>query len=215
MAGTSIEARTSSTIIFILFTILPDKPVNTNTLVSTLCILAGTMVLAGIIQAALINIFQTVATLPVSWALAGIGVDTIHTPPTILAQISTTVIDIFLAVSTLESIWTRAVVLVLSSLGTESTILTGRWTAWNIHTVTILPSPAIFTVALVSTIEVLTATMLTRIAQLKALVHIDIAVWSLEPFLTGALVGVAHRCALCSISAGLVSTVVLFSAVVT
>jgi len=56
--------------------------------------------------------------------------------------------------------------------------------------------------------------MLTRIAQLETLVHIDIAVWSLEPFLAGALVGVAHGGALGSISAGLVSTVVLLGAVV-
>jgi len=69
-------------------------------------------------------------------------------------------------------------------------------------------------VALVSTIEVLAATMLARIAQLEALVHVDVAVRSLEPFLTGALVCVAHGGALGSISAGLVGTVVLFSAVV-
>jgi len=118
MAGTSIEARTSSTIILVLLAILPNKSVHTNTLVTTLCVLAGAVVLAGIVQAALINIFQAIATLPVSRALASIGVDTVHTSPTVLAQISSAVIDIFLAVPTLESIRTGAVVLILASLGT-------------------------------------------------------------------------------------------------
>jgi len=118
MAGTSIEARTSSTIILVLLAILPNKSVHTDALVTTLCVLAGAVVLAGIVQAALINIFQTVTTLPVSRALAGIGVDTVHTSSTILAQISSTVIDIFLAVPSLESIRTGAVVLVLASLST-------------------------------------------------------------------------------------------------
>jgi len=51
--------------------------------------------------------------------------------------------------------------------------------------------------------------MLTRIAQLEALIDINIAVWSLESSFTFALISIAQRGALGSISAGLVSTVVL------
>jgi len=125
MAGTPIKARTPCAVIFVLFAILSNKPVDTNTLVSTLCILTGSMVLAGIVQTALINIIQAVTPRPVWRTLAGIGVNTVHTPTAILAQISSTVIDIFLAVMALESIRAGAIVLIFPSLSAQSTIFTG------------------------------------------------------------------------------------------
>jgi len=70
-------------------------------------------------------------------------------------------------------------------------------------------------VALVSSVEVLAAAVLARVAQLEALIHIDVAVGSFESFLTRAFVRVLHRGALGSISAGLVSAVVLLCTVVT
>lgn len=146
--------------------------------------------------------------------MAGIGVYTIHTPSTILTHIASTVVNIFLAVPTLESIGTGAVVLVSACLGADPTMLTGGGAAGDIHTVTVLPSPAFLAVALVSSVEVLTAPMLARVTQLETLVHIDVTVRPLEPFLTRALVGVAHRGALSPIPAGMVSTVVFLCAVV-
>lgn len=60
--STSIKTGASSTVIFVIFTILANKPVNTDTLVSSLRILASAVVLARIVQGTLVNIFQAVAT---------------------------------------------------------------------------------------------------------------------------------------------------------
>jgi len=124
MAGSSIKAWTSSTIIFVLFTVLPNKPVDTDALVPPLRVLTGAVVLAGVVQGALVHIFQAVATLPVSRALASVGVDTIHTPSSILANIASTVINILLTVPARESIRTGAVVLVFPGRRAKAPIFT-------------------------------------------------------------------------------------------
>lgn len=192
MAGTSIETRASCTVIFVLFTILANKPVNTDALVSTLRILASAMVLARIVQGALVNIFQAVATCPVGRALAGIGVSSIDTPPTILAQIAFTVVNVLLAVPTLESIRAGAIVLIVSCSSAKASIFTGRRAAWHIRGVTVLPSPAILAVALVSTVEILAASVLARVGLLKALIHVDVTVGALKAFLARAFVCILH-----------------------
>lgn len=214
VTSTSIKARASSTIILVLFTIFANKPIYTDTLIPSLSVLASPMVLTRIVQCTLINIFQTIASLPVCWALASVGVHSINTFPSILANIASTIIYVLLAVATLEAIRAGAVVLVFPCRGAQASVFTWRWAAGDIGGVTVLASPAVFTVALVPSISVLATTILTGVSVLIALIHVDVAVWAFEAFFACAAICVLQRRALGSISTGLACTVVLFCAMV-
>ena len=75
------------------------------------------------------------------------------------------------------------------------------------------PSNAIISFyLLVATVGVLTSPVLAGVAVVVALVHVEVAVGSLEAGLAGAAVVVAQRGALASVPAGVVSTVVLLLA---
>lgn len=124
--------------------------------------------------------------------MAGIGVHSIHTSSSILANTASTVVNIFLAVPTLESIRAGAVILIVSRSSAKAPVFTRRRAARHVRSVAVLPSPTILAVALVSTVEVLAAAVLARVGLLKALVHVDVAVGALEAFLAGAFVCVLH-----------------------
>ena len=75
------------------------------------------------------------------------------------------------------------------------------------------PSNAIISFyLLVATVGVLTSPVLAGVAVVVALVHVEVAVGSLEAGLAGAAVVVAQRGALGSVPTGLISTVVLLLA---
>ena len=84
----------------------------------------------------------------------------------------------------------------------------------DLLTVGLPPSPHILVLySLVSSVSVLAPAMLARVGVVVALVHVDVAVWSLEARLAGAPVVVAEGGAGCSVPAGLVTAVVLLRAV--
>lgn len=49
MTSSSVQTRISCTVVFVLLAVLPNKPIHTNTLVTTFCVLAGAVVLAGVV----------------------------------------------------------------------------------------------------------------------------------------------------------------------
>ena len=84
----------------------------------------------------------------------------------------------------------------------------------DLLTVGLPPSPHILVLySLVSSVSVLAPAMLARVGVVVALVHVDVAVWSLEARLAGAPVVVAEGGAGGAVPAGLVTAVVLLRAV--
>lgn len=70
----------------------------------------------------------------------------------------------------------------------QASILTRRWAAWHVWGVTVLSSPPILAVTLVTSISVLASSILAWVGVLKALIHIDVAVGAFETLLACATI---------------------------
>ena len=103
VAGPAVQTGRDGAVVLVLLAVLPDEPVDTDTLVAALGVLAGPVVLAGIVQGALVHVLQAVLATPVMRTGAVVGVDSVHTDSAILTEIATAVINIDLAVLATET----------------------------------------------------------------------------------------------------------------
>ena len=81
----------------------PDETVDADALVSTLGVLTGAVVLAGVGGGALVHVQRAVLAGPLFRAAAGVGVHAIHALPAVLTQVAVAVVDVDLAVVPRES----------------------------------------------------------------------------------------------------------------
>ena len=103
VAGAAILTGTVGTLIRVEFAVHSFKSVDTDALITTLSVLAGAMVLARLGGGALVDILPTVFPCPVDRAVTGVGVHPIHTLAPMLAKVTSAVVPVHLAVSTLKS----------------------------------------------------------------------------------------------------------------
>lgn len=86
-------------VVDVLAAVVPRPAVHAHTVIPTLRVQARATVLAGVgHQIALVDIFGTELTCPLWFALAIVGVHSIHTGPSIKAAMIWTIIDVFFAV---------------------------------------------------------------------------------------------------------------------
>lgn len=99
MASGTLETGGTGTVINVLAAVLASPPIDTHTVVATVCVVAGSAILAGIgHELTFVHILCTVLTCPLRWAAAIVGIHAIHTGTPILAVVSWTVIHIFFTV---------------------------------------------------------------------------------------------------------------------
>ena len=103
VAGAAILTGTVGTFIRVEFAVHSFKSVDTDALITTLGVLAGAMVLARLGGGALVDILPTVFPSPVDRAVTGVGVHPVHTLAPMLAKVTSAVVPVHLAVSTLKS----------------------------------------------------------------------------------------------------------------
>jgi len=132
VAGATILTGTVGTFIRVEFAVHSFKSVDTDALITTLSVLAGAMVLARLGSGALVDILSTVFPCPVDRAVTGVGVHPIHTLAPMLAKVTSAVVPVHLAVSTLKSFGAVTLVSVGSNLITSSPILARAWVAGDI-----------------------------------------------------------------------------------
>lgn len=132
VAGATILTGTVGTFIRVEFAVHSFKSVDTDALITTLGVLAGAMVLARLGGGALVDILPTVFPCPVDRAVTGVGVHPIHTLAPVLAKVTSAVVPVHLAVSTLKSFRAVTLVSVGSNLITSSPILARAWVAGDI-----------------------------------------------------------------------------------
>jgi len=132
VAGAAILTGTVGTLIRVEFAVHSFKSVDTDALITTLSVLAGAMVLARLGSGALVDILSTVFPCPVDRAVTGVGVHPIHTLAPMLAKVTSAVVPVHLAVSTLKSFGAVTLVSVGSNLITSSPILARAWVAGDI-----------------------------------------------------------------------------------
>ena len=99
----SVLTRRDAAVVLVLLAVLPDEPVDTDTLVSALRVLAGPVVLAGVVESALVHILETVLAGPVVGTGAVVSVDSVNTNSAILTEVSATVVNVDLTVLSAES----------------------------------------------------------------------------------------------------------------
>lgn len=103
MAGGTIEANGYGTVIDVLTAIISGPTVNTDTGMTADGVEASTSIMAGIwLHETLVDILSTVLPCPFWWALAIVGVDSIHTYSSIHTLVTWTVIHIILTVVSLK-----------------------------------------------------------------------------------------------------------------
>ena len=98
MANTAIETVALHTVVFVLLAIPPNVTVHTDTLIAALRVLAGAVVLAGVLLGALVHVPGAVLAGPVGRAAAAVGVDTVLTGGAVLTQVPRTVVNILVTV---------------------------------------------------------------------------------------------------------------------
>ena len=102
-AGAAVLAGVHLAVVLVLFTVGPLESIDTDALVASLSVATSPVVLAGVVEGALVHVLQTVSTRPVGGTLAGVGVDTIDTGSAILTNVSVAVIDIDFTVRSSKS----------------------------------------------------------------------------------------------------------------
>ena len=93
-AGAAVFAGVHLAVVLVLLAVGALEPIDTDALVAPLGVAAGPVVLAGVVEGALVHVLQAVSTRPVGGTLAGVSVDTINTGSAILTNVSIAVIDI-------------------------------------------------------------------------------------------------------------------------
>lgn len=103
MAGGPVETDGCGTVIYVLTTALSSPAIHTDTGVATVVIETGSSIVASIgLQLAFVHIFCAELTSPLRSTLAVVGVDPIHTSPSVHALMAWTVINVDLAVLAIE-----------------------------------------------------------------------------------------------------------------
>ena len=99
----SIVARLGSTVIFVHLTVSASVAVDTDTFVSSLRVSASAMVLTWVVESTLIHVVKAVVSGPVVSTLTRVGVDAIHTRPSVVTNTIDTIVNVHLTVGSSES----------------------------------------------------------------------------------------------------------------
>ena len=100
VAGSSVQTHFLLTVVLVRLAVVSDVAIDTNTLVAPLGVLTGSVVLTGVVVSTLVHVPGTVPVRPVVLALAGVRADTVHTCPSVLAQVAFAVVYILVTVVT-------------------------------------------------------------------------------------------------------------------
>lgn len=186
MAGRPMIARCTGTVIDVLTAVITGPTVHTNAVIASMGIMASPSILTSIgHQLAFIYIFCTVLTCVMRWALAIIGVYSIHTDSTILTVVAWAVINVVLTVWACKAWQTAAVISCVPLLNTRASVLAWRRTAWHVESFTVLTRILLRTPAVVGPHLVHThTTILTERGQLGAFVDILLAGFTMEGWWT-------------------------------
>lgn len=110
-AGCPVEAGRIHAVVDVVAAVRPVPPVHTDAVVAPVGVGAGCSVFANRrLLHALVHIRFAILAGKARRALAVIGVDPVHTGATVLAHIAGAVVNVFLAIFTLETWWTFAFV---------------------------------------------------------------------------------------------------------
>ena len=103
MAGPTVQTGGDGAVVLVLLAVLPDEAVDADALVAALGVAAGAVVLARVVDGALVHVLEAVAAGPAGRALAGVGVDAVHAGSAVLTHVSSAVVDIDFAVGSGKS----------------------------------------------------------------------------------------------------------------
>lgn len=124
MAGSTVVTSCTGTVVNVLTAVITSPPVDAHAVIAAVSVMACSSILARVgHQLTLIHIFCAVLTCVMRWALAIVGVHTIHTHTTILAAVAWTVINVMFTVLTCESWQAATIIGGVSLLDTGASIL--------------------------------------------------------------------------------------------
>lgn len=144
VAGGSMHAGCTSTIIYVLTTVVSTPAIDTDAVIASVDVEAGPSILTGIwLQLTLIHIFCTKLTCPLRCASAVVGVHSIHTDASILTFMFRAVINVCLTVFSTES-WQAVAFVgqVITGWPAGASVNAGRWRAGDVNALTVGSSEA-------------------------------------------------------------------------
>lgn len=200
--GGPVKTSRIHTVIDIVATVRPIPPVHADTVVAAVGVGTGGPILANRwLLNALVHIRVAIIAGKARRALAVIGIDPVYAGATVLTHIARTIVDVLLAVFTMEAWWTFAFVVKFRRLLASASVLARRRRTGNVVRLAVFPSVSGFTHALVRSMRVdALATVDARV--LDALLDILGARQTLEPLWADALdVPVWGQCASASVAA--------------
>lgn len=151
MTGGSMVTRGTGTVIDVFAAVVPGPAVHAHTLVAAVRVVARATILAGVgHQLALVNVFCAELTCKFWFTLAVVGVDSIHTCPSILALMTWTVVNVVVAVFPCKTWNTGAFVAGLSLLDAGASIMAGRWVAGQVAALAVLARVLLWALASVA-----------------------------------------------------------------
>jgi len=106
MASSSVKTVSLHAVILVGLTVPSHESIDADTLISSLSVLAGSMVEARVGEAAFVHIHGAVFASPLGRTFAGVGVDAILALSSVLAKVTMAIVDILLAIVASKSGWT-------------------------------------------------------------------------------------------------------------
>lgn len=154
-AGGAWSAGGEGTVINVLAAVISTPAINAHTAIASLVVGAGAPILTGVgLQQALVHILRAELPCPLRGAAAVVGVDPIHTDPSILTPVVRAVINIPLTRAAFKTWKAVALKTEVTGLPAGTSIDTGRGCTGHVGAVTVLACEALGALALIGTREV-------------------------------------------------------------
>lgn len=208
VAGRPMIAGCAGTVIDVLAAVVARPAVHTDTVVTSMSIMAGPSILTCVgHQLAFVHIFCAVLTCVMRWTLAVVGVYSVHTDSTVLTVVAGAVINVVFTVWAGKAWQTAAVIGCVPLLDTCASVLARRGTARHVESFTVrtrilLRAPAVVGPHLVHA----HAAVVTRRGQLGTFVDVLFAGFAVEGRRTRADEGGVEGRALAAVGTGVGGT---------
>lgn len=140
MAGGAVVAGGAGAVVDVVAAVVARPAVHTDALVAAEGVVACAAILAGVgHQLAFVDVLRAELTCEFRFALAVVGVDSVHTRPSILALVTRTVVDVVVAVFSCKTWHTGALVAGVSLLDAGSSVVAGRRVAGQVAALAVFP----------------------------------------------------------------------------
>lgn len=191
-AGGAWRAGGEGAVVDVLAAVVSTPAIDAHAAVPSIAVGTGASVLTGVgLQQALVHILRAELSCPLRGAAAVVGIDPIHTNPSVLTPVVRAVINIPLTGAAFKTWKAVALKSEVAGLPAGASIDTGRGCTWHVGAVAVLPGEALGALALIGAREVEAGATMLALSWNVTLVDVSLTFLPCEAWqaFAGELVG--------------------------